>query len=155
MKNALIFGIPALLLASCTPLNLQYKEGESVSQMSSDLAACEASALKQLPKEIHTRYYPPTYLPYAYCRPHGGCYYRYYPSYYGRTQRYDANEGKRNTVIKQCMADQGYTPTKIPTCSAEVARSTPAQSTEILPPLTENSCAIHHKSGGWQIVNPD
>ncbi len=147
MKNALIISLCSFGLSACSTLHLQYKEGEKVARAATDLASCKASALKQFPKDIRLRYLPPFYPPYGYYGPY---------SYYGYSspQRYDANEGKRETAVKQCMADQGYIPAKIPACSAELAKITPAQTTVILPPLTENSCVIRYQSGGWQIVNP-
>jgi len=154
MKNALLSGLPVLLLASCTALNLQYKEGESVARMSTDLTACESTALEQYPEKIRTRYLPPVYLPYGYCGRYGPCYYPHYPVFLSRSEQYDANESNRNAATRQCMADQGYSAVKIPACEASVADTLPPQPTEIMPPLTENSCSIRLKSGGWQIVNP-
>lgn len=150
MKNALFLSVNSLLLTSCTALSLNYKEGELVSRMTTDLASCKASALEEFPQDIRIRYLPPLFLPYGY---YG--YYGYYPYYgYSRPERYDANKDKRNTAITQCMSDQGYTRVKIPACSSGVAQATRIQSTDVMPPLMENSCSIRLKSGGWQIVNP-
>ncbi len=146
MKKILISGVYSLLLTSCTALSIQYKEGEKVSRMSTDLASCKASALKQLPEDTRIRYRPPVYL---------NGYPGHYPYYgYSRPERYDANEGKRNIAVNQCMADQDYAMVNIPACTTDVAGTTRIQSTDIMPALTENSCSIRLKSGGWQIVNP-
>ena len=145
-----------MLLSACAPLNIHYKEGQTVSRMSTDLASCDASALKQVPKDIRTRYVPATYSPYGFCKPFGPCFSHYHLGGYGygKTERYDANEGKRKTASTQCMSALGYSQVEIPPCSAEVTRGTTIRSTQKLPPLTKNSCSIRLKSGGWQIVTP-
>jgi hypothetical protein len=154
MRHILLITLAVLLLASCAPLKLHYKEGQPVSRMATDLAMCKSQALAQVPEDIRTRYIPPPYPPYGYYGPYGGYYYPYYPYAHGRFERYDANQSKRDEVTTQCMQDQGYTQVKLPTCSPDIVRATQIHATKVMPPLSEKSCAIRLKSGGWQIVTP-
>ena len=53
------------------------------------------------------------------------------------------------------MGDKGYVKASIKRCDAQTTRATPLRATQVLPPITANSCAIRLKSGRWQIVTPD
>jgi hypothetical protein len=65
---------------------------------------------------------------------------------------YDANEGLRGEVTRQCMTAQGYQYLTLPACPDAVAQATPPGVTHIMPPLSAQSCAIRNRDGSWQIV---
>lgn len=155
MKNfAKISIFATVFLAACAPLELFYKEGETVSQMARDELACETTALRQVPADIRTRYIPPTYQPYKICNGYGHCYWHQRLLSPGRYETYDANAPLRTRATQQCMGEKGYVPTKIKRCDSATTRTTALRATQVLPPLSSNSCAIRLKSGRWQIVTP-
>lgn len=156
MKNRLKIALAAtVLLAACAPLQIYYKEGETVARMDRDQTRCETGALRQVPSDIRSRYIPPTYAPYQVCNAHGYCYWHQRLVSPGRYEKYDANEALRGKVSAQCMADQGYALARIKRCDTTTTRQTQIHATRVLPPLSDNSCAIRLKSGRWQIVTPD
>lgn len=155
MKISLKFFVAAgLFLGACSPLELFYKEGETVAQMDRDELQCQTSALRQVPKDIRQRYIPPTYQSYQVCSGLGHCHWQQRLISPGRFESYDANSGLRRKVTDQCMADLGYVRTKIQRCDTSTTRATPLRATQVLPPVTAKSCAIKLKSGRWQIVTP-
>ena len=153
--NAKICLLAAVFAASCTPLKIYYQEGETVARLDRDELACETAALRQVPADIRTRYIPPTYAPYQVCSPAGYC--RTYDRIIspGRYERYDANRGLRARVTEQCMADKGYIRASIKRCDPETTRTTELSVTQVMPPLSAQSCAIRFKTGRWQIVTPE
>jgi hypothetical protein len=70
----------------------------------------------------------------------------------GEVITFDPNDGLRNRVEGQCMADKGYAPVSIPPCPDAVARATPSAATKRLPALTSKSCVIRNQNGTFQIV---
>ena len=155
MKHRTKFALlAAFLIPSCAPLQIYYKEGETVARMDRDQSACEIQALSQVPTDLRTRYVPPTYAPYQVCSGTGHCYWHQRIISPGRYEKYDANLGLREKVTSQCMADKGYALTNIKQCDTATTRATRLQATQVLPPISENSCAVRLKSGRWQIINP-
>ena len=155
MKHSLKIALTAgFLLASCAPLQIYYKEGETVARMDRDQTTCEVSALRQVPADIRSRYIPPVYDRYRICHANGYCRWHSRLISPGRFESYDANAPLRGKVADQCMADQGYVKARIKRCDASTTRATPMRATQILPPLTAKSCAIRFRSGRWQIVTP-
>ncbi len=144
-----------LLAAACAPLQLYYKEGETVARMDRDETGCEVTALRQVPADIRTRYIPPQYQHYKVCHGAGYCHWQRRMISPGRYESYDANLPLRTSVTEQCMADKGYVRTSIKRCDAATIEATALHATTVLPPISENSCAIRLKSGRWQIVTPD
>ena len=144
----------AAVLSACAPLHIYYKQGQTVARMDRDETDCEITALRQVPPDIRTRYIPPTYTTYPVCIANGHCYWRKRLVSPGRYEKYDANISLRTKVTEQCMADKGYVKTSIKRCDAQTTRATPLRATQVLPPVTANSCAIRLKSGRWQIVTP-
>jgi len=153
-SSRLTLTVAAAILVACAPLKVYYKEGEQVARMDSDLIDCKVSALSKVPKDIRTRYIPPTYSPYQYCNAYGNCYWRQRITSPGRYVNYDANKGLRDTVTNQCMAKRGYALVDIPACDPSITQSVPLHATRVMPPLGPKSCAIRLKSGRWQIVTP-
>ncbi len=143
-----------ILAAGCTPLHLYYKEGETVAQMDRDETVCETTALRQVPADIRRRYIPPTYQNYKVCHSVGHCRWHQRLISPGRYESYDANLSLRTRVTEQCMADKGYVRTKIKRCDTATTRATTLRATQVLPPVSAQSCAIRLKSGRWQIVTP-
>lgn len=146
--------LAAALVAACTPLKVYYKEGAQVSRMDSDLTNCNVSALAEVPKDIRTRYIPPSYTPLPFCYGQGGCFWQDQITSPGRYVEYDANEDLRTQVSGQCMAQHGYTLVELPACDSAITHSVPLRATQIMPPLGPKSCAIRLKSGRWQVVTP-
>ena len=140
------------LLTACAPLQIFYKEGETVAKLSDDLTRCEVSALTQVPPDIRTRYIPPQYAPYQICNGTSCTWHQRLISP-GRFEQYDAHISLRNSVSDQCMVNRGYVKTKIKLCDTETIRATPIRATQVLPPITAKSCAIRIKSNRWQIVS--
>ncbi len=155
MKRRLTFALAAgLVLTGCAPLQIYYKEGETVARMDRDRTGCEVRALRQVPPDIRSRYIPPIYTPYQVCTGHGICYWRHRLTAPGRYEEYDASLPLRTKVTRQCMADQGYALAKFKPCDGDTVRATRKHATRVLPPITDASCAIRLKSGRWQIVTP-
>jgi hypothetical protein len=147
-----IFAI--LLLASCSPLTIYYKEGAGVSRMQSDLLRCEVSAAQEVPVATEFRSEPPYYVPgRRVCYRNGKCYLQGGFFLPGQVYTVDANRGLRGRVEAQCMADKGYSPVSLPRCSSDVARRVPPGATRTLPALAEKNCVIRNDDGSWQIVN--
>lgn len=143
-----------LTLAGCLPTNVYYREGAPVSGVERDRTQCDVNALREVPVRTLTRYIPPTYSYRQICNGTGACRTIRVVVSPGRWERYDANEGLRARVAKQCMADQGYQKVSLKPCPPEVVEATVITATRVQPPLTENSCAIRIKGGKYQIVNP-
>ncbi|WP_420555878.1 hypothetical protein [Roseovarius sp.] len=150
-----LFACVALLLAGCLPTTVYYKEGAPVSGVARDHTQCDVDALRQVPVRTLTRYIPPTYSYRQVCNGAGACRTVRVILSPGRWERYDANEGLRARVARQCMADQGYEKVSLKPCPPEVVEATVITATRVQPPLTEKSCAIRIKGGKYQIVNPD
>ncbi|THH39206.1 hypothetical protein E4Z66_03990 [Aliishimia ponticola] len=147
----LAFSLPLLaLLATCGPLTLYHKPGVSVARLQQDELTCETRALRDAPVANELRQDPPIFVPprrvcgrHGHCRTHGG-YWR--P---GNIYTVDVNAGLRRRIEAQCMASKGYRPAQIPLCPPGTKVSGP---TNVLPPLTERSCAVRLETGGFAIV---
>lgn len=144
----------SVFLSSCAPLQIYYKQGESVARMERDQTTCEVSAAKQVPPDIRRRYIPPTYSHHKYCSGYGHCYWRKRLISPGRYEEYDASRSLRTKVTHQCMAGKGYAFTNIKRCDSATVQASVLRATQVLPPLTEESCAVRLKSGRWKIVTP-
>ncbi|MFD2739318.1 hypothetical protein ACFSUD_07060 [Sulfitobacter aestuarii] len=143
----------ALLVSACAPLNTYYRPGVPVGTLNRDTLACEVQALRDVPVATRIRRLPPEFVPSRrICNSAGDC--RIRRGYYlpGEIISYDANEGLRDRVETQCMADQGYAPVSIPRCPAGIARAAPAGATRVLPVLVPESCVIRNRDGSFQIV---
>ena len=127
--------------------------GPRVVRSSPDLGRA-AAPLRQVPADIRTRYIPPRYQNYKVCHSVGHCHWHQRLISPGRYESYDANVSLRTRVTEQCMADKGYVRTKIKRCDTATTRATTLRATQVLPPVTAQSCAIRLKSGRWQIVTP-
>lgn len=155
MKTVLRLLIPILVLSSCGPLSLYYREGESVSRMQTETTKCQVQALKDVPVANQVRQSPPTYWPgRTYCDGRGRCYRN--PGWWepGRVYTVDVNKGLRNTVEAQCMAAKGYRPVSLPPCKQGVKSRVPAVRTTQLPPLSTESCFVKFDDGSFQIITP-
>ncbi|QYX55492.1 hypothetical protein K1T73_10275 [Roseovarius sp. SCSIO 43702] len=142
-------------LGSCAPLTVWHKPGGAVAEMERALTACEVTALRQVPRDIRRRYTPPTRAPYTACDGTGHCWTTWRVVSPGRWESWDANEGLRSRVARQCMMDKGYRRVEVPACDPEITRATDLAVTRVMPPLTSQSCAIRFKTGRWQIVTPE
>lgn len=143
-----------MVMASCAPLSIYHREGVAVSRMQSELLSCEISALADVPVNNQIRQEPPVYIPSRRrCDSKGRCYTT--GGYFERGEIYtvDVNANLRGRAEQQCMANLGYAPVTIPNCPNSVFRAVPKRSTELLPRLTEQSCAVRYQDNSWQIVN--
>ncbi len=152
--------IPALLvclmvLSSCGPLSLYYREGQSVARMQTETTECRVKALKDAPVANQIRQSPPVYWPgRSYCDRYGRCYRS--PGWWepGNIYTVDVNKGLRNTVEAQCMAQKGYRPVSLPPCKSRVKSSVTPTRTTTLPPLNPSSCFRQFEDGSFQIITP-
>ena len=155
MKTILRSLIPLMILSSCGPLSLYYREGESVSRMQAETTACQVEALKDAPVANEIRQRPPVYWPgRTYCDGHGRCYRT--PGWWepGSVYTVDVNKGLRNTVEAQCMAAKGYQPVSLPPCKSGVKSAVTPRPTTVLPPLNPSSCFVKFDDGSFQIITP-
>lgn len=143
-----------LTLTACTSMTIYHRDGAEVSRIDTDLTACRASAQTEVPPDIRQRYIPPVYSYQSYCYPNGYCTSQRILSAPGYFTPYDANEGKRAAWIQSCMAQKGFSQISLPLCEGEVTRATTIRRTRVQPPITETSCIIRIRGGGYQIVTP-
>ncbi len=66
---------------------------------------------------------------------------------------FDANEGRRHSVAKNCMLSEGYQRVSIPYCEDEQIAGRNYTPLTILPPLTENICAIRQRGGSRVLID--
>jgi len=145
--------ICATLVIGCSPFRLYYQPGVAVEAMQRDQLACETRALAAAPVANQIRQSPPRYVPARrYCRAPGDCYSRGGYFVGGDIYTVDVNADLRRRVERQCMADQGYAFTELPRCRTGIADQVPVAATQVLPPLTDQSCVISNEDGTWQIV---
>ncbi|WP_299660754.1 hypothetical protein [uncultured Ruegeria sp.] len=155
MKTILPTLICLLILSACGPLSLYYREGESVSRMQNETTNCQVQALKDAPVANQVRQSPPVYWPgRTYCDGRGRCYRN--PGWWepGRVYTVDVNQGLRNNVEAQCMAQKGYRPVSLPPCKQGVKSRVPPTRTTTLPPLSSASCFVKFDDGSFQIITP-
>ncbi len=155
MKTVLRLLIPLMVLASCGPLSLYYREGESVSRMQTETTQCQVQALKDAPVANQIRQNPPVYWPgRTYCDGRGYCYRT--PGWWqpGNVYTVDVNQDLRNTVEAQCMAQKGYRPVSLPPCKSGVKSKVAPVRTTKLPPLSSASCFVKFDDGSFQIITP-
>lgn len=147
--------VPLMVLSSCGPLSLYYREGETVSRLQKETTQCQLSAVKEVPVANQIRQSPPTYWPgRTYCDGRGRCYQS--PGWWqpGRVYTVDVNQGLRNTVEAQCMAEKGFRPVSLPPCKQNVKSVVPLARTTTLPPLNSASCFVKFDDGSFQIITP-
>lgn len=154
MRPCAVFGLCLAVLSACTPLNLYYQEGASVTRITRDEASCRNEALRLVPVDTRTRYISGTKAPRTICNAAGYCQTVWMQITPDRIETYDANEGARLSYARNCMIAKGYERVRLPACPPDVVEATPLARTTILPPLTGNSCAIRLEGGGWQVVSP-
>ncbi len=150
MKRNLLILCSVLALSACR-FDEYYAEGASIATRDSDVAACNAIAIRQYPIAQMTRYTPQVFHPAREtCNSAGIC--RINPPYWSGGDPYtvDVNEDRRTGAVRACMADRGYTLVSLPRCDPQ---GTVAAST-IMAPLTAETCLIPRQSGGSLVVNP-
>lgn len=155
MRQRVFFLLAVLTAAAaCGPVNTFYREGVPVSKLNADTTECRVNALRDAPVANQVRQRPPVFIPgQRYCNAAGQCYTR--PGYWvdGGFYTVDVNQGLRDQVMTQCMAQRGYAPVSIKRCPQSVSAA-PASANATLPPLTEQSCAIVNQDGSWRVVTP-
>lgn len=156
MKTVLRLLLPVMALSACdSPLSLYYREGESVSRLQTETTQCQLQAVQDVPVATQVRQSPPTYWPgRTYCDGRGHCYRSAGWWQPGQVYTVDVNQGLRNEVEAQCMAQKGFRPISLPPCKQSVRSSAPNVPTTTLPPLTTQSCYVKLDNGAFQILNP-
>ncbi len=155
MKTVLRLLLTVVILSSCSPLSLYYREGETVSRMQAETQKCQVDALQDVPVANQVRQSPPTYWPgRTYCDGRGRCYRS--PGWWqpGQVYTVDVNKTLRNQVEAQCMAQKGYRPVSLPPCKQGVKSQVPRTRTTTLPPLSTQSCFVKIEGGSFQIITP-
>lgn len=155
MKTVLPLLVCLMILSACGPLSLYYREGESVQRMQTETTQCRVQALKDAPVANQIRQSPPIYWPgRSYCDSRGRCYRS--PGWWepGNIYTVDVNQGLRNTVEAQCMAQKGFRPVSLKPCKQGVKSRVPAVRTTTLPPLSTESCFVKFDDGSFQIITP-
>ncbi|MCF6232484.1 MAG: hypothetical protein L3J36_05215 [Rhodobacteraceae bacterium] len=141
-----------LILTACAPLSIYHRAGVSVTRMQSDQLACEVRAVKDAPVANQIRQNPPIFMPSR--RVCNGPKCTVFPGYWAQGQIYtvDVNAGLRARVEGQCMAQKGYRPVELELCDSKTKAQVVPGQTSVLPKLTQDTCAIRHQDGRWQIV---
>lgn len=146
----------ALLAAvtACGPLTAYHKPGVAVTRLDQDLLSCQVKALDQAPVATVIRQGPPRFYPgRQYCDAAGNCHIRGGFWVPGEVYSADANKSLRVKLENQCMAGNGYQRVQVPRCSQSFAVELDTAGTEVLPPLSDTSCAIREKNGSVKIVS--
>ncbi|WP_120501168.1 hypothetical protein [Roseovarius sp. EL26] len=142
-----------MILASCAPPNIFYKQGSTAISTDRDRGACEQQAMRDVPPQIHTRYIPPVYSYRPVCNG-THCYNRQILVSPGRWEQYDAAASLRAKAVDQCMASNGYSQISLPRCEEDITRGRKIPINTPMPTITEQSCAVKAKSGQWRIITP-
>lgn len=125
-----------------------------MSRMFSDLTDCQVKALDGAPVATVLRQGPPRYIPgYNYCYHGGGCYWRGGYFVPGRVYSVDVNAPLRLQLETTCMGEQGYQRVELKNCPIGVRPQGGMQQTQVLPPLSEDSCAVRGDNNTWQIID--
>ncbi|MFK7870418.1 MAG: hypothetical protein AB8B58_14415 [Roseobacter sp.] len=143
-----------LFMIACSPVRLYHKAGVPVAQMERAELACRIDAVESAPVANQIRQGPARYVPARrYCNSAGACQIRGGYFVEGEIYSVDVNAGLRREIERQCMADQGFTYIELPQCSSGVSSAVPAAATEVLPPVSAQSCVIRNADGTYQIVD--
>ncbi len=155
MKTVFRLLFTTMLLSSCGPLSMYYREGESVSKAQTETTQCQVKALNDAPVANQVRQGPPIYWPgRTYCDGVGRCYRTGGWWEPGRIYTVDVNEGLRANVEAQCMAAKGYRPISLPPCKQNVKSQVQPSRTTTFPQVTANSCFVKFDDGTFQIITP-
>ncbi len=158
MKTLCFVFVVMLTLSACAPAPVYYREGASMAKMEDDLLNCKVAAVKDAPVATELRRGAPRYYPgYLRCNNSGHCYRTGGYFYPGEVYSVDVNASLRRDLENRCMARKGYAPVELPRCRAgTVGTVTTDQTTgtNIMPPLSENSCIIDGNGGPAQIIDP-
>ena len=150
MKTLVRLLIPLLVLSSCSPLSLYYREGESVSRMQSETTQCRVAALKDAPVANQVRQTAPTLLAGAHLLRRAG---QMLPNpglvgtranLHGRCQSRPAQYG-RSTM----HGPKRVSPRQPAPCRQNVKSRVPATPTTTLPPLSTESCFVKFDDGSF------
>jgi len=157
VRNCSMFRISAcfllLILGGCFPVSTYYREGVTYDTLERATTQCEVLALQQAPIDREIRQGPDRYVPRRKsCDSEGNCSER--GGYWrpGRIYTVDVNEDLSDRIERQCMADKGYRPERIPICPAGSADSVLDSPSARLPVLTPQSCAIRRGDGRFQVA---
>lgn len=155
------FSFVFLGLAACGPLPVYYKTGSDQTRTNSDTLTCEVKALKDAPVANQIRQRPPVYYQgRRHCNSSGSCWTS--PGYWvdGGTYTVDVNQGLRNQLEQNCMAQKGYRRLELPRCTKEQITALQSQlgstqgATAGAAGLPEEACAVRQSNGNTVILPP-
>lgn len=158
MKSLCTVFVLLLILSACAPAPVYYREGASIAKMEDDLLNCRVAAVKDAPVATELRRGAPRYYPgYVRCHNGGQCYRTGGYFYPGEVYSVDVNASLRSDLQNRCMARKGYAPVELPRCRTGTTAATVTDQTassDIMPPLSQNSCIIEGNGGPAQIIDP-
>jgi len=139
MKQFLIASCALIGLSGCLEYTPMYKVGASTQESNVTRAQCNTYAAQTVPPMIIQDWIP---VFGANGRVVGH-----------RLETYDANEGRRNTTVKNCMSEQGFDRVSIPYCTDDQLAGKSYAPLKNSPPLTGSICAIRQKDGGRVLID--
>lgn len=153
-KAGLFCALSIGLSACSAPLPIYYKEGETLGTIEATLTECRVESLEKVPVSEQSRYIPPKWKTRRIRTSDGRILVRRTLVHRGGFETFDANAGLRADVTNQCMISRGFRFERVPGCNSTVTRATTIRATEVLPPLTTDSCVIRIRDDKFQIVTP-
>lgn len=153
LRYRLLLPLFGALVACASPV-LYHRPGADPVQVEAERTRCEVAALREVPRDIRTRYHPPQYAPSVRCSPRGYCLQHYGLIAPGRAESYDANAGLRAGVVDQCMMQAGFRPVTLPRCAPGTEAADAADGAAAQSDLAPDSCALRLPSGQWRIATP-
>lgn len=150
MRFPLIPLLAFCALMSCAPVEMYYQPGVSVAKLVDDELTCDVSALRDAPVTKVRQQAAPVFIPpRRYCDSNGHCWTEggYWEP--GMVYTVDVNRNLRARLAQNCMAKRGYTQVSLPQCDPGVSAPGP---TQVLPRLTESTCALRNRDGSLSIV---
>lgn len=130
---------------------MYYQPGIPVAALVEDELSCEVSALQDAPvAKIRQQGAPIFVPPRRHCDSAGHCWSEggYWEP--GMVYTVDANRALRARLALNCMAKRGYLEVSLPQCTPGTRAAGP---TEVLPPLTPNTCILRNRDGSFSILD--
>ena len=141
----------ALVAGGCAPVTTFYKPGVTLGLLAQDQTTCDVQALQKVPTALGKVQGPPTVIPAdKICDADGNCRVFAPEIVPGRIRTVDLNADLRARVSGQCMTQKGYDVVTLPICPSGIQTS---GSTQVLPTLSDRSCAILKNQEISAIIN--
>ncbi|WP_299350509.1 hypothetical protein [uncultured Shimia sp.] len=139
MKRPLSILAISAMLTGCLEYTPMYKVGATTQETNVTRAQCNTFAANTVPVIIVRDWIP---IFGANGRVVGGYY-----------ETYDANEGRRFSVQRQCMEQQGYERVSIPYCKEEQIAGRGYKPLTTSPPIGPSICAVKQDGGGRVLID--